>query len=368
MNERTEENHVIIELKVIPKTKDFQKNLKNGGKVLFDKKEECFKCIEGQKPVNKEVNISKKINLIGKAFSPKEREIAIEMALKKIKIKPIDISDTLLLYNEDILTKDIINLLIPIMPPDEEYDEISMKTECFENEEDFAECDLFIVLIGCIPNNKERLQAINFKNNYHEQYDEALGLMMQILKAFDFVENDNNFHRFLEILSEQGNTMLDETDKGGSFNFKLSSLPKLYNLESNIGNCKLFQYIIRFIREKVDKNIFSFVADLELFDKIQINRMKEIYDSLKDNFKSVQALKKMVETNEDLDEDDKTEEFLKGFYDKANKNIQIIEENYDYIKSHYKIISELLGLDKVNIEKFISIMIELRFKIVEALK
>ena len=124
MNEGTEENPVIIELKVIPKTKDFQKNLKNGGNVLFDEKEECFKCIEGKKPVNKEVNISKKINPIGKAFSPKERVIAIEIALKKIKIKPIDISDALLLYDEDILTKDRINLLMPIMPPDDEYDEI----------------------------------------------------------------------------------------------------------------------------------------------------------------------------------------------------------------------------------------------------
>ena len=52
---------------------------------------------------------------------------------------------------------------MPIMPSDKEYDEIFKKTEALENEGNFPQCDLFIVLIGCIPNNKERWQAINLK-------------------------------------------------------------------------------------------------------------------------------------------------------------------------------------------------------------
>ena len=146
---------------------------------------------------------------------------------------------------------------------------------------------------------------------------------------------------------------------------KLSSLPKLYNMKSNNGEGKHFQNIIR---DKVGKNMLSFMSNLELFDTIQIKRVKELYNSLKDNFESVETLKKMLETNKDLDEDDKTEEFLKGFYTDANKYIQLINENYYSIKSQYKDISELIGLNKANIEEFISIMIELRSKIVEALK
>ena len=110
------------------------------------------------------------------------------------------------------------------------------------------------------------------------------------------------------------------------------------------------------------------MPNLELFDKIQIKRVKELYNSLKDNFESVETLKKMLETNKDIDEDDKTEEFLKGFYTNANKCIQLINEKYYSFNSQYKDLSELLGLNKVNIEEFISIMIELRSKIVEALK
>ena len=60
-----------------------------------------------------------------------------------------------------------------------------------------------------------------FKNNYHEQCEETLKLMQQILQGFAFVKNDKNFHLFLEILSEHGNSILDENDKGGSFGLKL---------------------------------------------------------------------------------------------------------------------------------------------------
>ena len=71
--------------------------------------------------------------------------IFVDIVLSKIKIKPIDISDAILLYNEEILTEDKCDLLIPIFPKEAEYNEISKKTETLENEEDFAECDLFIV-------------------------------------------------------------------------------------------------------------------------------------------------------------------------------------------------------------------------------
>ena len=33
---------------MIPKNKDFVKNLKNGGTILFDENEECLKCIENK--------------------------------------------------------------------------------------------------------------------------------------------------------------------------------------------------------------------------------------------------------------------------------------------------------------------------------
>ena len=302
-------------------------------------------------------------------FADPDRQRNIDIVLSKIKIKPIDISDAILLYNEEILTEDKCDLLIPIFPKDNEYDEISKKTENLENEEDFAECDLFIVLIGCISCNKERLQAIRFKNNYSKKSVEILGLIDFFFKGFDFVKNNKNFHKFLEIFLAHGNYMNGVTAKGGAFGFQLASLSKFYDMKSKDNKSTLFQYIIEFIMDEVDRKILNFMPFFELFNKMQITLIQESYNSLKDKFKSVEALKKMLETKkDDIDEDDKTEEFLSGFYDHTNKTIKFVGEKIDAITVQYEEISKFLGLKNVDIEKFIVIMREFYLKTVEALK
>lgn len=302
-------------------------------------------------------------------FADPDRQRNIDIVLSKIKIKPIDISDAILLYNEEILTEDKCDLLIPIFPKDNEYDEISKKTENLENEEDFAECDLFIVLIGCISCNKERLQAIRFKNTYSKKSVEVLGLIDFFFKGFDFVKNNKNFHKFLEIFLAHGNYMNGVTAKGGAFGFQLASLSKFYDMKSKDNKSTLFQYIIEFIMDEVDRKILNFMPFFELFNKMQITLIQESYNSLKDKFKSVEALKKMLETKkDDIDEDDKTEEFLSGFYDHANKTIKFVGEKIDAITVQYEEISKFLGLKNVDIEKFIVIMREFYLKTVEALK
>ena len=303
------------------------------------------------------------------AFAEPDRQRNIDIVLSKIKIKPIDISDAILLYNEEILTEDKCDLLIPIFPKEAEYNEISKKTETLENEEDFAECDLFIVLIGCISCNQQRLQAIRFKNSYSKKSVEVLGLIDYFFKGFDFVKNNKNFHKFLEILLAHGNYMNGVTAKGGAFGFQLTSLSKFYDMKSKDNKTTLLQYIIEYIMEDLDRKILNFMPFFELFNKMQITLINESYNSLKDKFKAVEALKNMVETKKDeMDEDDKTEEFLAGFYDHANKTIKFVGEKIDAITVQFEDISKFLNLKKMDIEKFIVVMREFYLKTFEALK
>ena len=77
----------------------------------------------------------------------------------------------------------------------------------------------------------------------------------------------------------------------------------------------------------------------------------------------------MLDTKkDDIDEDDKTEEFLGGFFDHANKTIKFVGEKIDAITVQYEDISKFLGLKKMDIEKFILIMREFYTKTFEALK
>jgi len=336
-------------------------------KVKFDPQEFCeiFSKAETKKaPPKKKVEKKTKV-----AFAEPDRQRNIDIVLNKIKIKPIDVSDAILLYNEEVLTEERCDLLIPAFPKEAEYDAVSKATEKLENEDDFAECDLFIVLVGCISCNVERLHAIRFKNTYSKKSVEILGLIDFFFKGFDFIKNNKNFHKYLEIMLAHGNYMNGVTAKGGAFGFQLTSLSKFYDMKAKDGKSTLLQYIIEYIMDEVDKTILNFMPFFELFNKMQITLVQESYNSLKDKFQNVEALKKMFTTKkDDMDDDDKTEEFLNGFYDHANKTIKFVGEKIDAINVQYDDIIKFLGSKKMDIEKFINIMREFYLKTMEGLK
>ena len=131
----------------------------------------------------------------------------------------------------------------------------------------------------------------------------------------------------------------------------------------------LLQYKVEKIMEENDKIILSFKPYLELFNRMEITEVQKSYNSLKENFKSVETLQKFVEKpNDEMDEDDKTEEFLGRFYDHANKTIKLLEEKMDSMYKKYNDIAKFLGLKNIDIEEFILIMKEFCLKIFEAVK
>ena len=306
---------------------------------------------------------------VKKAFVEPDRQKNIDIILNKIKIKPIEISDALLLYNEKVLTDDICDLLLPIFPKDNtEYETVSKATEIYENEEDFAPCDLFVVLVGVIPHNKERLEAIRFKNTYSDKSVEILKLVDHFFKGFDFIKTNKNFHKFLEILLAYGNYMNGVTAKGGAFGFQLSSLSKFYDMKSKDNKITLFQFIINTIMDE-DKQILNFMQHLKCFEKMQITLIQESFNSLKEKFKNVEILKKFVTDKKDeIDEDDKTEEFLNGFYDHASKTIKFVEEKIGNISVQYESVAKYLALKKMDLDKFVVVLRELYIKMIAALK
>ena len=98
------------------------------------------------------------------------------------------------------------------------------KTEGLNNEKDFSEYKLFIVLTGCILYNKERLQAIQFKNTYSKECEVLLLSIDDFFKGFDFVKNNKNFYIFLGVLLVRVNYIKSESVKIASFCLQLSSL------------------------------------------------------------------------------------------------------------------------------------------------
>ena len=165
-----------------------------------------------------------------------------------------------------------------------------------------------------------------------------------------------------------GNYMNGVSAKGGAFGFQLTSLSKFYDMKSKDNKTTLFQHIINIIMEE-DKKILNFMQYLQSFEKMQITSIQESFNSLKEKFKSVEVLKKFItDKKEEIDEDDRTEDFLNGFYEHASKTIKFVEEKIANISVQFENVSKYLGLKNKDLDKFVAIMRELYLKMVAALK
>ena len=119
-------------------------------------------------------------------------------------------------------------------------------------------------------------------------------------------------------------------------------------------------YIITFIYEQLDDpSLMEILDDLTIFYELQYQSIKESLKELNDDWKKVVKLKKIVEDakkNNLLEEDDKVEEYLNDFYDKAEKTINELNSKSDKIDEKFKEIVKFYAEDdKMTIDDLIVI-------------
>ena len=302
-------------------------------------------------------------------FGDLKRQLQIEMVLKKINLDAIDITDALLEYNEEILTKDICELLLPITPNESECNEISKISE----NKDIAElslCESFILLLSGLPHYKERLESIIFKFTYNNIQSKISSKINDILNGFNFIKKNYYFHKFLDVLLEQTDFIEKKTvQKDWKYGILISSLPKIYDMKAKDNKTNILQYAIETLLKNDLKFFNHFEKNFQKFESFNLNLIKNDITLLDEKFKNVQILKNMVNTEKEImEDDDKTEIFLLSFYEHANKCLNLLKELTVKINKEYNEVSEYLGLKYVNeensisLENFIEIMKEFYIK------
>ena len=127
-----------------------------------------------------------------KCFGDLNKKIQAEIVLKKINLEPLDISDALLYYDENILSKDTCELLLSVLPNESESINMINSTERL-NPKDLSLYESFLVLIGCTLHCKERLESIIFKLIYTDKFLKILTSINNIYEQFNFVKKILNF-------------------------------------------------------------------------------------------------------------------------------------------------------------------------------
>ena len=271
----------------------------------------------------------------------------INIVLNKIRIDSLEISDAIEQYDLNVLTQDICDLLLPIMPNEAEIKEVA----AFNGDilQELQSCDQFVLIISGIIGYKERIRAILFKYNYIDDYIIISKEINRVFKVFKFMKEDKNLQRLLEVMLALGNYMNGGGFRGGAFGYTLASLVKFSDTKSN--GYTFIDYVVKFIYETLKEGkVFEVLKKLKKFDKMQYQVIVEGVKQMENRWKDVQALKKIItEKKDELLEEDKSESFLNDFYNDAEDKIKEIKEKLEQIDKDYVGVAKFFG---ENAEKF----------------
>ena len=306
---------------------------------------------EKKPETKKEITKNKKLSLLQPDTIRK-----INIVLNKIKFSTTEIPDLIETMDTNKLTTNVCELLIQIMPTNEE---VKLVTS-YDGKEEISINDEMVIMISSIPGYTERLEAIIFDNTYESDCEIIEEEVDKFFKAFDFLKNSKKFKQWLKIIMAFGNYMNGGTFRGGVYAFKLNALNKLTSIKSKDNSKTLLLYIITFIYEQLDDpSLMEILDDLTIFNELQYQSIKESLKELNDDWKKVVKLKKIVEDakkNNLLEEDDKVEEYLNDFYDKAEKTITELNTKSDKIDEKFKEIVKFYAEDdKMTLDELIAI-------------
>lgn len=297
-----------------------------------------------------------------KSFLEDSRLRMMNIVLGKLRLDPLEISEAMEQYDINILTPENCDLILPLMPTKEE----SKKVADFSGDPltELATADQFVLVVSGIIGYKERIQSLLFQSDYLDKYLSIMNEINKFSDSFKFLREDKNFKKFLEMVLAYGNIMNGGSSKGASYGFPIDNLLKLQETKDKNNKNNLIDFFVEIIHEKYkdEKMIETIEKNFKLISELQPEQIEGMIKDLTGKFASVKKLKQTIEKNKDqLMEEDKSESFLKDFYNDAEEKVSEVNEKFEKIKEEFSKIRNFLAIksDKVELPNFIDVFTKL---------
>jgi len=293
-----------------------------------------------------------------------QRQQNINVVLARTKLTHQTLVEALKKYNLRKLSQNFCELLLPIMPTTTELSLIKSVDDLIVDS--FNEAEKIMYYVGDIPGYDLRLKAILFNYTFADSYKEICEKVNIIIEFLSFVKSDI-VSEWLKIVLAYGNYLNGTSNRGGAFGFKLDTINKLNDIKSNDKKKTLLYFIVEWVMDN-KKELLCNLQVIENYDiNININLINDLVKDVKKGFMCVSKLNDMIPAM--IDPDDKTEEFIGGFYDVCEKNIyeidsdlKMLETNYETIVNYYGESPKELSFDNL-VEIFYGFFKDIRVRI-----
>ena len=268
-----------------------------------------------------------------------ERAKLYDIMLVKLKCSIPSIANSLVVMDENIITVNNLDLLIPAIPNEEEIQQCKTYKGDYEL---LANPEKLILEISKVKGFAARIKGLHFQKVYKEMVDDLKTKSDVLFKVWSSIRFDKRILLLFEYVLATGNYLNGVSNRGGAYGFKFDGLEKIVDCKSTINPKRnLLIFILESIEEQKKAPLVVGNEDLSEYDlitKVPINQLEIDLTDIRKGSKSIdQAI--ASKTDDPIDKiAEKLEETavtLKTIIADLEKKIKKINEEYDATVKHF---------------------------------
>ncbi|GLE01150.1 hypothetical protein PINS_up009980 [Pythium insidiosum] len=286
-----------------------------------------------------------------------KRQQNVSIAIARFRMSATEIKNAIFALNPEILTSEVLNVLISISPTSEEQD---LLKNYDGDEKLLGNVEKFFLELLTIPRYTQRIKCIRYKFQFETRILESQAQLDTLQAAIDQVSDSDKFRRVLEHILAIGNYLNGSTPRGGAYGFKLDTLTKLHTLKSVDPRVTLMHFLLRQLEEHAP-DIIAFAGELPHIGEAKRLSLDQLRADLSTYNSELTMLQGQVRASKnDNIEGDKFYEELAPFAKDAAEVLEELGRDYGALESSYSELLTSFGEDprKVGPMEFFAIVEE----------
>ncbi|XP_056625199.1 protein diaphanous homolog 1 isoform X1 [Triplophysa dalaica] len=262
-----------------------------------------------------------------------------------------DMKNVILEVNEKVLTENIVQSLLKLLPEEEQ---LNMLSELKDEYEELAESEQFGVVISSVKRLKPRLSSILFKLQFDEQVNNIKPDVVAVTAACEELRKSESFAKLLEITLLLGNYMNAGSRNAKAFGFSISYLCKLRDTKSADQKQTLLHFLAETCLEQ-HPEVMTFTDELIHVEKASKVSVENLQKNLDFMGKQIKSLDKDIETFPPPQSDkDKFVEKMTSFVSTAREQYEKLDLMRENMEKQYEDLAKYFVFDpkKMTSEEF----------------
>ena len=264
----------------------------------------------------------------------------VEILLNSFKMPHSSIRDSILAVNDQLMTLDIINRILALLP-NQEIMELIIGFEGPAT--DMGTSEQFLLCLSSIPSLSARLSCMAFRHHFYQEIIEIDPDTKTCISAANEVKKSKYLRRILQIILVMGNYLNGTSFRGNAQGFKIGSLLVLQDTKTNAGPpiATSLHHLIRILEKEAPDaiQILLEMPHVEMASRISISSLIDGFKELATGFEGV--LNKVKDYPSSTHSNDRFLELFTNFCEKTAPKISLLQSNISTLNSA---MNEMFGL------------------------